>query len=138
VIRRAAGPVPAITAAVMTVGLTACNTTTYDASATTAPYVATTVYVATGSTTDLLADIATELSTLSDKLVESDGQGQALTRIQAQWAVARPAIAADRPELLDGFDAVLAQVQRSVERRRPADADKASKNLAVLIAAYEG
>jgi hypothetical protein len=33
---------------------------------------------------------------------------------------------------------VLAQVERSVIRRRPADADKAAKNLAVLIHSYEG
>ena len=43
-----------------------------------------------------------------------------------------------KPALLPGFDAVLAQVQRAVERRRPADADKAAKNLAVLIRSYEG
>ncbi len=136
-IRRAAGPFPAIVTAVAVVALAGCNTTTYDTSATTAPEVATTVYVATGSTTELLGAIAAELSTLSDKLVESDGQAEALARIEAQWAVVRPEIATARPELLDGFDTVLAQVQRSVERRRPADADKASKNLAVLIRAYE-
>ncbi len=43
-----------------------------------------------------------------------------------------------RPDLLEGFDAVIQLVRRSVERRRPADADKAHKNLLTLIAAYDG
>ena len=50
----------------------------------------------------------------------------------------RPTIEAETPALLPGFDSVLAQVQRAVDRRRPADADKAAKNLAVLIRSYEG
>ena len=41
------------------------------------------------------------------------------------------------PELLGGFDTVIDLVRRSVERRRPADADKAHKNLLTLIAAYD-
>ena len=118
--------------------LTACNSVTYDASATTAPRVTTTtVFLPTGSTKDLLASIATAVDGLSEKLVQGDGQRPALARIQAEWAVVRPRIEAARPELLSGFDSVLAQVQRSVDRRRPADADKAAKNLAVLIRSFE-
>jgi hypothetical protein len=120
------------------VSLAACNDVTYDATATTAPRVTTTtVFVATGSTKELLASIAAEVDGLSEKLVEGQGQRPALARIQAEWAVVRPRIGAARPELLAGFDSVLAQVQRSVDRRRPADADKAAKNLVVLIASFE-
>ena len=91
----------------------------------------------TGSTGELLAAISSEVGALSEKLVDNDGQREALARIEAQWEVARPDVESRRPELLASFDAAIAQVQRSVERRRPADADKASKNLVVLIAAYE-
>ena len=96
-----------------------------------------TVYVPTGSTAELLAAISTEVAALSEKLVDNEGQREALARIEAQWDVARPDIEHQRPELLTSFDAAIAQVQRSVERRRPADADKASKNLVALIAAFE-
>ena len=48
----------------------------------------------------------------------------------------RPDVERQHPELLASFDAAIAHVQRSVERRRPADADKAAKNLDTLIAAY--
>ena len=134
---RAGGPVLALIA-VLTAALASCNSVTYDSSATTAPRVTTTtVYVPTGSTKDLLASIATQVDELSEKLVEGEGQRPALTRIQAEWAVVRPRIETARPELLAGFDSVLAQVQRSVDRRRPADADKAAKNLAVLIRTFE-
>jgi hypothetical protein len=110
--------------------------TTYDTSATTVVDVTTTVYVASGTTEDLLASMSTEVGALSEKLVESDGQGEALERIESQWTLVRPVIERERPELLDAFDAAIAQVRRSVERRRPADADKASKNLTTLIDAY--
>ena len=53
------------------------------------------------------------------------------------WALVRPAIDEERAELLGGFDTVIDLVRRSVERRRPADADKAHKNLLTLIAAYD-
>jgi hypothetical protein len=142
VIRRATGPVPVVIASgvglVAALVLTACNTVTYDSTATTAPRVTTTtVFVPTGSTKELLASIAAGVDGLSELLVDNDGQRAALARIQAEWGAVRPAIEEQRPELLAGFDAVLAQVQRSVDRRRPADADKAAKNLAVLIRSYE-
>ena len=70
-------------------------------------------------------------------LVDNDGQPQALVRVEAIWALVRPEVATDRPELLEGFDTVIDLVRRSVERRRPADADKAHKNLLTLIAAYQ-
>jgi hypothetical protein len=135
VIRRASGPV----LVVLALGsLAACDSVTYDATATTADRgTTTTVFTATGSTADLLASIATRIDGLSEQLVDGEGQREALARIQAEWAAARPAIEAQKPELLIGFDAVLAQVQRAVDRRRPADADKAAKNLAVLIRSYE-
>jgi hypothetical protein len=138
VIRRASGPVLVALALGALGSLVGCDSVTYDATATTADRATTTtVFTATGSTADLLASIATRIDGLSEQLVDGEGQREALARIQAEWAVARPAIEAQKPELLVGFDAVLAQVQRAVDRRRPADADKAAKNLTVLIHSYE-
>ena len=122
-------------AAVVLVVTSSCSTT-FDTSVTTLPATTPTVYVPAGSTSELLAAISTEVGSLSERLVEDHGQRDALARIQSQWEVARPDIQRQRPELLEGFDAAIAQVQRSVERRRPADADKASKTIATLIAAY--
>ena len=136
--RRASGPVLVALGLATMCGLVACDSVTYDATATTSPpAVTTTVFVPTGSTAELLASIATRIDGLSEQLVDGEGQRDTLARIQAEWAAVRPAIEAEKPALLAGFDAVLAQVQRAVDRRRPADADKAAKNLAVLIRSYE-
>jgi hypothetical protein len=143
VTRRAAGPVPVLVASLLGVvaalGLVGCNAVTYDATATTAPRgTTTTIFVPSGSPKELLASITTRVDALSEQLVDGEGQRNSLALIQAEWGAVRPTIEAERPELLAGFDAVLAQVQRSVDRRRPADADKAAKNLAVLVRSYEG
>lgn len=137
--RRARGPFPVRGAAagLVLIGVSSACDTTYDTSSTTVAPTTSTVYAPSGSTDDLLASISTEVGELSEKLVDNDGQRDALARIEAQWAIVRPAVETDHPELLDAFDAAIAQVQRSVERRRPADADKASKNLVTLIAAYQ-
>ena len=95
-------------------------------------------FVPSGSTGELLDQLGTETTGLGDMLVDNAGQQQALVRVEAIWALARPGVASDRPELLEGFDTVIDLVRRSVERRRPADADKAHKNLLTLIAAYDG
>jgi hypothetical protein len=142
VTRRATGPAPVLITSVVALAaalaLAACNGVTYDATATTTPRNSTTtVFVPTGSTKELMASIDARVDGLSEQLVEGEGQREALARIQAEWAVVRPVIESQHPELLAGFDAVLAQVARSVERRRPADADKAAKNLAVLIRSFE-
>jgi hypothetical protein len=79
--------------------------------------------------------MAVEVGALSERLIDNSGQREALARIEAQWDVVRPTIEQDHPELLAGFDSAMGQVARAVERRRPADADKASRSLMSLIAA---
>jgi hypothetical protein len=123
----------------LAVALSACAETTIDTSATTvAPDDAptTTRFEPSGTTAELLDQLAGETATLSDLLVDNDGQHEALARIEVLWALIRPAIDDERPELLGGFDTVIELIRTSVERRRPADADKAHKNLLTLIAAY--
>ena len=142
--RRAPRPRRTRLAATAVAGLAACAlgacTSTFDSSATTPPSVvpSTTAFTVAGSTDEQLGAIAAEVGALSEKLVDNEGQREALARIQAQWEAARPVIEGERPELLAGFDSALAQVERAVERRRPADADKAARSLASLIAAYTG
>ena len=92
----------------------------------------------TSTAADPLAALSAETAALSAALIDNDGQREALARIEELWGGLRPEIAEQRPDLLEGFDAVIQLVRRSVERRRPADADKAHKNLLTLIAAYEG
>ena len=138
---RAWRPVPRLVAVfVSTASLLSCSETTIDPAATTvgpdgAP--PTTAFVPTGSTAELLGRLTAETVTLSDRIIANEGQRESWARIDGLWALIRPVIETERDELLGGFDPVVDLLRRSVERRRPADADKAHTNLSAVIAAYE-
>ncbi|MFV0307396.1 MAG: hypothetical protein ACK5OX_06610 [Desertimonas sp.] len=88
----------------------------------------------TGTTAELLDRLIDETTALSERVVEDDGETEALARIEALWVAVEPDIEAERPDLLDEFDGAMDYARRAVERRRPADADKASRNLRSLVA----
>ena len=138
---RACRPVPRLVALLVSAAsMLSCAETTIEPAATAvAPDGAapTTALVPAGTTAALLGQLSAETAALSDRVIENEGQGEALARIEALWALIRPAIETEREELLGGFDTVVDLLRRSVQRRRPADADKAHKNLLTLIAAYE-
>ncbi len=115
-----------------------CAATTFDTSETTAVLDAPTTvpFTPAGAPDELLAQLDGELATLSERIVDNDGADAALARVDAVWAEARPSVAEERPELLAGFDAVIGLATTAVERRRPADADKARLNLTTLLTAY--
>jgi hypothetical protein len=124
--------------ALLVAALAGCAETTIDTSLT-APStvdVATTVFAPTGTTAELLDDLVAESGRLSDLIVAGDGEGVAFARIETLWALVAPDIAADRPDLAGGFESAIGLLRTGVERRRPADADKAYNNLRTLVAAY--
>lgn len=128
-------------AAVVAAGLgslAACAETTVDTSLTTASSagVTTTVFVASGTTVELLDQLVGESGRLSDLIVADDGAVEALARIETLWSLAGDDVAAERPDLVPGFESAIGLVRTGVERRRPADADKAYNNLRALFAAY--
>ena len=125
---RAIGP-----ALALTVVVAACAETTVESPETTAAPVTTGATVA-----DPLDALAAEVAALSAALIDNDGQREALARIEELWSEVRTEIAGERPELVDGFEAIIGQLRRAVDRRRPADADKAYKNLLTLVNAYQG
>jgi hypothetical protein len=90
-----------------------------------------------GTLEDLLARLVGEVEMLSERVVENQGDSEALARIEALWLVVSDDVERDRPDLRPDFAAAMGLARRSVERRRPADADKAANNLQALIHAYE-
>lgn len=122
------------------VALVACATTTVDTAETpsSASPSATTTTSPSGTVGELLDRLLTEVAALSERVVENEGDEPALARVEGLWAAAEPDVSAARPDLLPDFGAAMELVRRSVERRRPADADKAANNLRVLIAAVTG
>jgi hypothetical protein len=117
--------------------LGACSTE-IDPSATTVPPDRTTTtvpFVAEGTTTELLDQLLTEASGLSERIVENEGDEALLDRINTIWDAARPGVEEAAPDLILEFDRAMVMMNSAVDRRRHADADKALNNLRNLIAA---
>lgn len=98
----------------------------------------TTTTAPTGTAIELLERLVAEAVLLSEHVVENDGDDDALARAEALWAAARPSVERERRDLVVDFAAAMELVRRSVERRRPADADKAANNLRVLTDSFAG
>lgn len=134
--RRFATQTGAILRLAVVVALAGCATTVDpDVSRSAAGDVSTTVFVATGSTAKLLDQLAAEAIGLSEAIVENEGQRDILGRIDALWEGAAPGVEDGAPEALADFERTIDLMRRAVERRSPADADKALNNLRPLIAA---
>lgn len=119
--------------------LSACSPTTYDSTKVTEPptaEVATTVL--TGTTAELLPQMLAEVEALSLRVSNNDRDGAAATRIEALWAAIKPGIEATQPELVEDFEFVVRRCRAAADRNRPADADRAFKNLDALVTAYLG
>jgi hypothetical protein len=126
-------------AALALTALLGCSETTVDPDITVPPSAAaTTVFAPAGTTAELLDELVAESARLSDLIVENEGQQAALARIETLWALVRTDIEAERAELRPGFESAIGLLRTGVERRRPADADKAHNNLRMLVAAYNG
>jgi len=66
----------------------------------------------------------------------NDGSGAAATRIEQLWAAVKPEIEANQPALVPDFEFVVRRCRAAADRKRPADADRAFKNLDTLVEAY--
>jgi len=118
------------------VALAGCATTVDpDASGSAAGDLSTTVFVATGSTAELLDQLASEAIGLSEAIVENEGERDILGRIEALWEGAAKGVEDGAPGAVADFERTIDLMRRAVERRSPADADKALNNLRPLIAA---
>ncbi len=119
--------------------LVACSPTTYDSSAETVPpAAATTTTLPTGTAADLLPLMLAEVQGLPLKVMNANGDGMAATRIEQLWAAVQPEIEANRPELVADFEFVVRRSRAAADRNRPADADRAFKNLTSLVKTYLG
>ena len=133
-------PSAAVVAAVITLGACA-NTIDPEAAAdrdaeSTEP-VATVPFEPEGTPGELLAALLDEATTLSEAIVENEGDNEILARVDAYWAAAESAITDADATLARDIDRAVQMMHTGVQRRRPADADKATINLRTLVAAYD-
>jgi hypothetical protein len=99
--------------------------------------VATDPFQPTGTPAELLAGLLDEATTLSEAIIENEGDNEILARVDAYWAAAEPQVAEQDESLARDIDRAVAMMHTGVQRRRPADADKATINLRTLIAAFD-
>lgn len=125
-------------ATIAAVTLLAGCSTTYDESLATSETVATTTSssLPVGATTDLLSRMLDEVRGLSAKVAADEGDDAAAARIEQLWEAVRDDVTATAPDMVADFEFVLRRCRSAVDRHRPADADRAFKNLDLLVAAY--
>lgn len=117
--------------------LAACSPTTYDSSvATTEGPATSTTALPKGSARDILPVMLQEVEGLSAKVSAGKGDGEAATTIEELWAEIRDEVKATHPDALEDFDFVVRLCRSAADRNRPADADRAYRNLQQLVTAY--
>ncbi|MFM7761647.1 MAG: hypothetical protein ACKO73_01640 [Acidimicrobiaceae bacterium] len=91
------------------------------------------------STEELLAQMLTTVNELSDAMQKSDRQTatKKVDQILLIGEAVRPKILTLSDQLTADFDRVVALAKSSVERNRPADADKALRFLPLIIDSLE-
>jgi hypothetical protein len=119
--------------------LTACSPTTYDSSlASTTSAAATTTTLPVGSAAQLLPAMLAEVQGLSAKVISGHGDGDAATLIEHYWAAVKGEITDTHPALVSDFEFVVRRCRSAADRNRPADADRAYRNLTELVTAVLG
>ena len=91
-----------------------------------------------GSAAELLPEIGIDMSRLSAQVGGDGGEDETLARIEANWAAISDEIERDRPDLLGGIQTTIDMARTAVERKRPADADKAFNLLRDLVDSFTG
>lgn len=120
-------------------GLAGCATTTDSSASST-----TTAGGDTATARPLPAGVAAQLGEIVDlatglgnEIAEAGStEDDQLAEVQAIWEVAGPTISETEPALFREFEHQLAILAGGVDKNRPADADKAARNLSVVAEAY--
>ena len=127
----------ALAAACTVAVLAGCSPTTYDTTADTQPPAAqTTTTVPAGPASELLPAMLAEVQGLAQRVMNADGDGDSATRIEQLWAAVKPEVESNEPDLVSDFEFVVRRCRAAADRNRPADADRAFKNLTTLVQAY--
>jgi len=98
--------------------------------------IATTTLPITGTTVELLSEMATGMSLLSAQIAGDGDERATLRQIEAIWAVAKPDVESENRATAGDMQTTVDMARTAVTRVRPADADKAVQLLNNLIRQY--
>lgn len=119
-------------AALLTLSLSACSTTFDSTIANSTTTVAVTTTLPTGTVAELLPLMLAEVKGLSEKVAANDGDGPAAARVGQYWDAMKDEVTASYPDLVPAFEFVVRRCQAAADRSRPADADRAYRNLQTI------
>ncbi len=125
-----------ILAAVITAATGCATTIVEDTSLTVPESTSTSTTVLPEDLTTTLETLIAQMSTLSELVVETTGgiTQDRLASIEALWEQARRELEVVRPDVIDDMQRMIDMSRLAVERRRPAEADKAVSFLAPVVA----
>ena len=114
--------------------LAACSTTIVDTAPTTT-LVAPTTVVPSGTATELFDQLQATIGELSKASSDSDGAlaKVKLAEIEGIWKVLQPQIAERGDQFIQDMQRIIDLAISSIERNRPADADKSLRFLSLVI-----
>lgn len=116
-----------------TLAVPACSATTFDADiANSTTTVAVSTTVPNGSVEELLPVMLAEVKALSERVAANNGDDASATYIEQLWAAMQPEIQAEHKDLVPSFEFVVRRCRAAADRTRPADADRAYRNLQTI------
>lgn len=116
------------------IALASCATTIVE-NAPTTTVTATTTTIPSGSTTDLMSELQDRLNQLSVATFAQDKPKAKtiLADVEAIWIALQPQASTDGDQLVADLQRIIELARTSVVRNRPAEADKASRFMQLLI-----
>jgi len=118
--------------------LSACATTYDTTLASEQASTSTSSTLPNGSAADLLPRLQHEAEGLSALMMAGKDAEDSAQRIQELWDAVKAEVNTKRPDLLSDFSLNVGRCAHAVQFSRAADADKAARNIGVLVAAYLG
>jgi hypothetical protein len=113
-----------------------CAGTTYDNSISVGTVVSTTTTIPVGTAAELLPRLVDEAAGISKLILDGGDKTAAIERVEALWAAVHDEVVAGDRDLAVEIEAEIAKSRRAVTRNIPGAADKAYRNLTVLVKAY--
>ncbi len=120
--------------------LAGCSKTTFDSNIASgdSTVLATTTTLPKGTAAQLLPVMLDAVKGLSVKVAANKGDNETALLIEQIWTAIRPEIQATHKGLVPDFEFIVRRCRAATDRHRPADADRAYRNMVSLVDAIMG
>lgn len=119
-------------AALVLLGASGCSTTYDSTIANTTTTVAVTTTLPTGTLQEILPRMLEEVAGLSAKVASGQGDQPSADLIEQYWKAIEPEVQGMNQDLVEDFEFIVRRCHAAADRNRPADADRAYRNLRTI------